>query len=90
MPIEMKFKELNSSLGIKEQENQYVEEIGLTREAVEGIALNPETPEDIARDFIDVMMQADNLLKAGVPPFYLHYILSLEGLRLVTLKLGVV
>lgn len=87
--IEAKFNELNRSLDALENSDR-VEEIGLTREAVDGIALNPETPEDITRNFIDVMMQADNLLKAGVPPYFLHYILNVEGLRLVSLKLAAV
>lgn len=83
---EAKFTELNRSLAAESTQNE-VDEIGLTREAVEGIAANPDTPAQIAWNFLVVLHQADKLLSAGVPPFYLHYILSTDGLRLVCTKL---
>jgi hypothetical protein len=60
-----------------------VHTVCLTREAVEGIAFSPETPEAIAINFIEVIQAADLLMFKGTPPFKIFYVLNVRGLKLV-------
>lgn len=80
--IEAKFEELNRSLDVPPRDE--VDTVCLTREAVEGIAFSPETPEEIAANFIEVIQKADKLLSEGVPPFQIFYVLNVRGLKLVS------
>jgi hypothetical protein len=79
--IEHKFKELNSALG--SPQTNLTETVCLTREAVEEIAFNEQTPSLIAGNFLDVLCKADSCLAAGVPPYKLFYVLNSRGLKLV-------
>lgn len=78
--IEAKFKELDRALSLPpSQETSFV---GLTREAVEGIAFAASTSTEIAVNFLNVLRTADQLLASGISPYRILYILTGEGLTI--------
>src|ERR1044071_7272506 len=78
--IEEKLNELNSALNTPD--SNPIETVLLTREAVEGIAFNASTPEDIAVNFQAVIKSADEWLEGdAVAPYRVIYALNVDGLK---------
>lgn len=78
--IEEKLNELNSALNTPD--TNPIETVLLTREAVEGIAFNASTPEDIAVNFQAVLKTTDEWMEGDeIAPYRVIYSLTIAGLK---------